>query len=256
MGSFRRSLNSALWLWSALLFFPAMVQAEPPLPAGTQTAEELRSLFFYTTAEVDTVKPKDQIFVYFSPKGELTEAIDGYLRKGRWKVKKNGRLCTKFDKKSWSCRIVVKGDSGFQQYVVKKDGQHRHELTYRTFHPGNKIAELSPVPLLPQGTLNRKQLKKLFADKTVVSITAKKGRSSSTYYGADGSVTQLRNNQKRYGKWRVTKQGRICLQMEDLKEKCRIIVNEDGVFKKYIVKKNGRHSHSVSYRDFISGKQL
>ena len=42
--------------------------------------------------------------------------------------------------------------------------------------------------------------------------------------------------------------------MEDLQEKCRIIVKEDGEFKKYIVKKNGQHQHSVSYRKFTPGK--
>jgi hypothetical protein len=256
MYGFYGSLKSALWLLLALLLLPALAQAKSSLPAGTLTSEELKGLFFYTTVEVDSLKAKDQIVLYFSPKGDISKVVDGRLRKGRWKVKENGRLCTKLDRKDWSCRIVVKGDVDYRQYVVKKDGQHKHELTYRKFHPGKKMAELSPAPLLPEGTLDRKQLKKLFADKTVESITAKQGRISQTYYGPDGAVIQFRNDQQRHGKWRVTKQGRICLQMEDLKEKCRIIVEEDGVYKKYIVKKNGRHLHSVSYRDFISGKQF
>lgn len=256
MRGFRGSLKLVLWLLPVLLLLPVLVHAELPLPAGTLTSDELKSLFFYTTAEVDTVNSKEQIILYFSPQQDLTKIIDGRLYEGRWKVNKKDRLCTQFEKKDWSCRIVVKGDTDYRQYVVRKDGNHRHELTYRMFHPGKKMAELSPVPLLPVGTLDRKQLKKLFADKTVESITAGKGRISRTYYGADGSVTQLRNGQKRYGKWRVSKQGRMCLQMENLKEKCRIISKEGDVYKKYIVKKNGRHQHSVSYRDFLSGNRL
>ena len=256
MINFTRALMSVFWLFITVFLFPSFIHAQPPLPSGTLTSDELQSLFFYTTAEVEIVKSKDKVILYFSPKGDLTRVVDGRSYEGRWKVKKNDRLCTQFKKNDWSCRIVVKGDNDYRQYVVKKDGNHRHELTYRMFHPGKKMAELSPVPLLPVGTLDRKQLKKLFVDKTVESITAGKGRISRTYYGADGSVAQLRNGQKRYGKWRVTKQGRICLQMENLKEKCRVILKEGDVYKKYIVKKNGRHQHSVSYREFLSGNRL
>jgi hypothetical protein len=44
--------------------------------------------------------------------------------------------------------------------------------------------------------------------------------------------------------------------METLGEKCRIIVKEGDEYKKYIVKKNGHHQHSVSYRNFAPGKQF
>ena len=36
--------------------------------------------------------------------------------------------------------------------------------------------------------------------------------------------------------------------MENLPEKCRIIVKEGAEYKKYIVKKNGKHVHSVNGR--------
>ena len=129
-------------------------------------------------------------------------------------------------------------------------------MTYVEFRKGNHLAQMSLEPLLPKGTLDREQIIKLFSGKTVESVTASKGRISHSYYVQDGSLVQVRNGQKRSGKWRVTRTGRICLQMEGMAEKCRIIVNEKGKYKKYIVKKNGRHQHSVSYRNFIDGKQL
>lgn len=111
------------------------------------------------------------------------------------------------------------------------------------------------VPL-PEGTLNSQELFALFNDRTVHSVTAVQGRESISYYDPSGEIRQLRNDIKRIGQWRVTEHDRICLQMEDLPEKCRIIVHENGVYKKYIVRKDGNHQHSVSYPLFLDGNVL
>ena len=107
--------------------------------------------------------------------------------------------------------------------------------------------------LLPDGTLTADQLTALFSDKTVESITAVKERVSLSYYASDGKMRQTRNGQTRFGTWRVRADGRICLQMEQLREKCRIIVKKDGIYKKYIVRKSGRHQNTVNYLKFWSG---
>jgi len=60
----------------------------------------------------------------------------------------------------------------------------------------------------------------------------------------------------RCGHWRVTKNDRLCLRMEDLPEKCRIVVAENGGYKKYIVRKNGKHQPTVSYLSFLEGNNL
>ncbi len=109
---------------------------------------------------------------------------------------------------------------------------------------------------LPPGTLNAEQVVNLFSNKTVDSVTAVQGRRSVSYYDPSGEVRQLRKGIKRTGRWRVTDNGRMCLQMEDRPEKCRIIVNENGRYKKFIVKKNGRHQHSVSYETFRIGNVM
>lgn len=116
--------------------------------------------------------------------------------------------------------------------------------------------EEQPEIVLPAGTLSSEEVLALFKDQTVYSVTAAQGRESVSYYDPNGEVRQMRNGVKRTGTWRVTKNGRICLQMEDLPEKCRIIVKEKGTYKKYIVKKNGEHQHSVSYPAFRDGNPL
>ena len=109
---------------------------------------------------------------------------------------------------------------------------------------------------LPQGTLNSDEIFYLFNDRTVHSVTAVRGRESISYYDPNGEIRQLRNDIKRVGRWRVTDHDRICLQMEDLPEKCRIIVEDNGHYKKYIVRKDGKHQHSVSYPRFLTGNVL
>ena len=148
--------------------------------------------------------------------------------------------------------MIVKESGQYNQYAVKRDNNHRYELTYVDFQDGNQLR----ASLLPAGTLSKDEVVQLFSGKTVESVTATKGRVSHTYYDPDGSLEQRRKGAKRFGTWRVTDTGSICLSMEGLEEKCRIIVKEGNEYKKYIVKKSGQHQHSVSYRNFRNGKKF
>lgn len=113
-----------------------------------------------------------------------------------------------------------------------------------------------PEIALPQGTLTTEEIFALFNNKTVYSLTAVQKRESISYYDPSGEVRQMRNGIERIGRWRVTDSGRMCLQMEELPEKCRIIVREKGTYHKYIVRKNGEHQLSVSYPAFRDGNPL
>ncbi len=110
---------------------------------------------------------------------------------------------------------------------------------------------------LPSGTLSAGQVIELFSDRTVETRTVVKQRESLTYYHPDGEVVQVRNGNTRRGFWRVRDDGRICLQMEEFREKCRIIVRGlGGGYRKYIVRKNGLHQPTVDYLGFTEGNQL
>ncbi len=229
-------------------------QSSITLPKGTLTAAQIMPLFSGNTTHA-TVEGKDQELVFFfAADGHLTQVRNGLQEIGTWEVRDDGRLCTDLESSGRDCRIIVKQGGQYQQYAVKKDGDHRYEMTYGVFQKGQHLAQLSKDPLLPAGTLTREEVIKLFSGQTVESVTASKGRVSHTYYNPDGTLEQVRNGTKRTGKWRVSKNARICLEMEGFEEKCRIIVKEKGKVKKYIVKKNGQHQHSVSYRNFTPGK--
>jgi len=235
------------------LLLPAI--ADEHLPKEMLNADEVQTLVQGHTAEVNFGKSNEGL-LYFGPDGELQRIQDERLTRGTWEVRKNARLCMKFDETSRKCRILVPEGELYRQLVVKKDGNHRLDLTYLKFHQGNRLAKLKKGPLLPEGTLTRKELKRLFSGKTVESQTVNKGRVSLSYYDPSGAVEQIRNGNLRTGSWRVNKNDRICLQMEDSREKCRIVVKEGNIYNKYIVKKNGHHQNSVTYLGFREGKQF
>lgn len=109
---------------------------------------------------------------------------------------------------------------------------------------------------LPPGTLTAPEVTTLFSGKTVESVVTSSGRVSVTYYDPSGELRQLQNGAKRTGTWRVRDDGRICLAIEGNDGKCRIIVKEGEVYKKYIVKLSGKHQHVIDYRSFRDGNPL
>jgi hypothetical protein len=207
------------------------------LPVGALNAEQIEEQF-KGKSTVAKVADKERAEVYFfAEDGSVTEVRNGWQKTGKWYTRDDGRLCIDIKGEHRDCRMIIKEGNNFHQYAAKLDGNHHYEQTYSDFREGNQLLKMSPKPLLPLGTLKKKQIIKLFSGQTVESVTVSKSRVSHTYYATDGTVEQLR-------------------KMEDRGEKCRIIVKEGDDYKKYIVKKNGHHQHSVSYRKFATGKQF
>jgi hypothetical protein len=235
----------------------AFAMADKPLivlPQGVLSVNQIQSLFEGQTVTVANEKDGSELIFFFARYNQLRRLDDGWLEQGEWSVREDGRLCVDFPDSGRDCRIVVREQDVYRQYAVKKDGNHRYEWTYTKFIAGNHLEELSDQPILPLGTLNRDEIINLFSGNTVESVTATQGRVSHTYYDPNGSVEQVRDGVTRRGKWNVTKSARMCLDMEETGDKCRIIVKEGSEIKKYIVKKDGNHQHSVSYRNFTPGK--
>jgi hypothetical protein len=109
---------------------------------------------------------------------------------------------------------------------------------------------------LPPGTLDAASVTALFSGKTVESVLDKTGRVSLTYYSPTGELRQLQNGEMRSGSWEVREDGRICLAFPGDDQQCRIIVKESGVYRKYVVKKNGNHVPVVTYKSFREGNLI
>ncbi len=250
------SILAVLMVSNSAGLFAMAGNSEIVLPDGALNAEQIERQFKGKSAVAKVADKERAEVYYFAEDGSVIEARDGWQKSGKWYVRDDGRLCIDLKGEHRDCRMIIKQGNNYHQYAAKLDGNHRYEQTYSDFRHGNQLPDLSTKPLLPLGTLKKKQVIKLFSGQTVESVTASKSRVSHTYYAPDGSVEQIRNGTKRYGKWRVSSDARICLQMEDRREKCRIIVKQGDEYKKYIVKKNGHHQHSVSYRKFAPGKQF
>jgi hypothetical protein len=108
----------------------------------------------------------------------------------------------------------------------------------------------------PAGTLDAAAVTALFSGKTVESVLDKTGRISLTYYSPTGELLQLQEGKKRSGKWEVREDGRICLDFPGDDRQCRAIVKEGGVYRKYIVKKDGKHEPVVTYKSFRDGNLI
>lgn len=110
---------------------------------------------------------------------------------------------------------------------------------------------------LPEGTQSPQQIHDLFVGKTVRSVTVSKGRVSESFYDPNGEIRQLRADRARTGTWEIRDDARICLKMGVFaEEKCRIIVEENGVYRKYVVKLDGNHAPVVDYVSFQPGNPL
>ncbi|MCP4342583.1 MAG: hypothetical protein GY799_27805 [Desulfobulbaceae bacterium] len=244
-------------VFSSFLFLTERsLQAKVHLPSDVLSASEIRSLISGHTAEVAIVKAKGTGLFYFSPDGEFRQLIDNWLEVGHWKVDKRDRLCISIAEGRWKCRLLIRNMKDISQYVVKKDGNHRRELTYENFNYGNKLLAHTQSSSNFLEKLTKEEIVMLFTDKTVESETVRKGRVSLTYYRSNGTLELFRNGKKHSGAWRVTENNRMCLRIENSKEKCRIIVKQGASFSKYIVKKNGQHQRSINYRRFLPGKQF
>lgn len=232
------------------------LRAKIPMPSDVLTASEINELVNGQTVQVTIVRTKLQGWFYFNPNGEFKKLINNWLEEGHWLVNKRDRLCVSIVEGNWDCRILIRNMEDISQYVAKKDGNHLRELTYEDFIDGNILPQIADSSSAPLEMLRKNEIVMLFSDKTVESETVRKGRVSLTYYHPDGNLVLLRNGKKYSGTWRVTDKDRMCLKIENSKEKCRVIVKQGAAFSKYIVKKNGQHQRSINYRRFMLGKHF
>ncbi len=249
-----------LFITLTILFLSGLtgkfLSAKEPVPEEVLASKAIVQLIQGKTAAVTSVKPQGDGLVYFSPNGQFKSLINNWLEVGYWMVNERDRLCIVPSRDHQKCRVLAGNWESVDQYVVKKDGSRLLELSYKNFREGYESFERAQSSLPALEKLNNKAITMLFSDKTVASETVSKGRTSLTYYHRDGTLELMRNGEKHSGTWRVTDKDRMCLKLEELQEKCRIIVKQGDTYSKYIVKKNGQHQKSVKYLRFLPGKQF
>lgn len=118
-------------------------------------------------------------------------------------------------------------------------------------------ASLTATPVqLPAGTLDADAVRALFADKTVEAVDDTSHIVSQTYYYPNSLLRQTVKGKIYNGTWTVRKDGRLCEQVNCREKKCRIIVKEGDVYKKYVVKRDNNHRSETTYKSFKKGNLI
>jgi len=91
----------------------------------------------------------------------------------------------------------------------------------------------------------------LFSGKTVDYNIVMRDFAVSVYYAEDGSMRGMSRGKQMSGSWHVNDKGELCIDYgKGLR--CRHIVEEDGVYKKY-KEEDGKKIHVVTYYKFTDG---
>ena len=136
----------------------------------------------------------------------------------------------------------------YKKYILITGGL----LAVISLLPG--CAFLKPAP--QENRLRAEEIRLLFSERTVVSQNVKTGTISISYYEKNGRVRQLRDGSLRTGKWRIRRNGQICMQMMSKKENCRVVKqNAENLYYKY---RPGLFDSKpvIAYHSFVSGNRL
>ncbi len=104
----------------------------------------------------------------------------------------------------------------------------------------------------PEHILSSEELTELFSDKTYVAVIPSRNLKMTVYADPDGSMRGMQNGHKFTSKWAVSDKGEICVSYKD-KMSCRVVMEQEGVYKKFKVNENGEKVILVIYQSFAVG---
>ena len=113
-------------------------------------------------------------------------------------------------------------------------------------------ATLISTPVCAEKVLNAEEVTALVSGMTITEHLTKKDTDQTAYYDADGTVKSVRKGKNVAGKWKVNKTGQLCIKKKK-KFHCHLIVEENGSYGKYRVKKDDQRKLTASYLSFTAG---
>jgi len=97
------------------------------------------------------------------------------------------------------------------------------------------------------------EIRHLVVGKTVDEDVVSRGERSSTYYSPSGNLHCIVNGASEfYGSWDIKDNGELCVEFGGSR-RCRVVVEEDGVYKKYKIRSDGSRKHVVTFEKFNDG---
>ena len=108
----------------------------------------------------------------------------------------------------------------------------------------------SSVPA--EQTLNAEEVTQLFSGNTYEATLPTRGLTMTVYADPNGTMRGIQNGHTFETGWKVNDQGEICVSYRD-KMSCRIVVEDNGIYKKYQVDDKGKRILLVEYKSFTPG---
>ena len=100
--------------------------------------------------------------------------------------------------------------------------------------------------------LTAEEVTQLFSGKTYEATLPTRGLTMTVYADPNGTMRGVQNRNKFTTNWEVNDQGEICVSYRD-KMSCRIVVEDNGIYKKYKVDDKGKRTLLVVYKSFTQG---
>lgn len=112
---------------------------------------------------------------------------------------------------------------------------------------------VSHVPqACPERILSAAELTQLFSGNTYDAVIPSRNLKMTVYVDPDGSMRGMQSGHKFTSNWAVSDKGEICVSYKD-KMNCRVVMQQDGVYKKFKINEKGEKVVLVIYQSFAAG---
>ena len=111
---------------------------------------------------------------------------------------------------------------------------------------------LSLTSYAEERTLSAKEVNKLFIGNTYEATIPSRNLTMTVYVDPDGTLRGMQGGHKFMSKWTINEQGQICISYKE-KKSCRIVMEDNGVYKKYKINEQGEKIVLVIYQSFTPG---
>ena len=105
---------------------------------------------------------------------------------------------------------------------------------------------------MAERVLSGEEVTQLFSGNTYDATIPSRNLKMTVYVDPDGTMRGMQSGHKFTSKWSVSEKGEICVSYRD-KMKCRTVMEENGVYKKFKVNEQGEKVVLVIYESFSSG---
>ncbi|MFK5892057.1 MAG: hypothetical protein QM504_02425 [Pseudomonadota bacterium] len=104
----------------------------------------------------------------------------------------------------------------------------------------------------PERILSSEELIELFSGNTYVAVIPSRKLKMTVYVDPDGTMKGMQSGHKFTSKWEINDKGEICVSYKD-KMSCRVVMEQEGVYKKFKINEKGEKVVLVIYQSFAAG---